>query len=233
MLELLESRRLFSIDLSGGVLTINGTEHADLISVIVDPGGTSIRVSDGQDPTSIQRTFPDFRQISRMMINGLGGDDRILVAAESYVAYFPEFPPQTPVTVLRLTVPAVIDGGSGNDQISGSASDDLLIGGAGNDTLFGDLGNDTLDGGDGKDVLYGNRGNDYLLGGNQRDHLLGGRGDDLLNGGEGRDHLSGGSGADVLGAPMISRPFFPVPDTAPITLSTEEATSSLTKVFAN
>jgi len=54
-------------------------------------------------------------------------------------------------------------GGAGNDNISGSVENNILMGGAGIDTLFGDLGNDTLSGGTGIDLLKGGKGDDTYL----------------------------------------------------------------------
>ncbi|MEM0989542.1 MAG: Hint domain-containing protein [Pseudomonadota bacterium] len=46
-----------------------------------------------------------------------------------------------------------IDGGGGNDALSGSASDETITGGTGNDTVILGGGADTVDGGDDQDVL--------------------------------------------------------------------------------
>ncbi|MDP3651270.1 MAG: DUF4347 domain-containing protein [Rhodoferax sp.] len=69
-------------------------------------------------------------------------------------------------------------GGSGLDEIHGSASDDgvhggvgidKIFGGAGLDALYGDAGSDTLDGGAGFDYLFGETGDDtYLVGFDQK-----------------------------------------------------------------
>jgi Ca2+-binding RTX toxin-like protein len=79
-----------------------------------------------------------------------------------------------------------IDGGAGNDTISGRNGDDVLIGGDGadslsgengNDTLLGGLGNDSLNGGAGHDVLEGGAGNDWMRGFGGNDIVRFGRGD--------------------------------------------------------
>ncbi|HKU46850.1 MAG TPA: calcium-binding protein, partial [Burkholderiales bacterium] len=54
-------------------------------------------------------------------------------------------------------------GGTGNDVLFGSSSNDSLSGGAGNDTLHGFAGNDTLDGGTGFDSMAGSFGNDVYV----------------------------------------------------------------------
>ena len=71
----------------------------------------------------------------------------------------------------RITIPAVIHGGAGNDDI---------YGGGGGDQIFGDGGNDVLFGRDGDDWLYGGYGGDRLDGQNGRDHLFGEEGSDVL-----------------------------------------------------
>jgi Ca2+-binding RTX toxin-like protein len=89
-------------------------------------------------------------------------------------------------------------GGSGNDTLTGFATDDTLTGNGGNDTLYGRDGNDVLNGGDGSDALYGENGDDVLNGGADGDSLTGAAGNDQLNGGDGADNLQGGIGNDVL-----------------------------------
>ena len=73
-----------------------------------------------------------------------------------------------------------VTGGSGNDQITGNAANNLLMGGNGNDTLNGGAGNDILLGGAGNDVLKGISGRNILIGGTGGDVLQGGTDDDLL-----------------------------------------------------
>ena len=64
--------------------------------------------------------------------------------------------------------------------------------------MDGGNGNDVLTGGDGQDQLYGGSGNDILHGGNGDDLLNGGPGADQLYGEGGRDQLIGNSGFDLL-----------------------------------
>ncbi|MCW2292450.1 Ca2+-binding RTX toxin-like protein [Pseudomonas sp. BIGb0408] len=70
-------------------------------------------------------------------------------------------------------------GTTGNDTLTGYATDDSISSGAGNDRIDALGGNDTIDGGEGNDTLNG------------------GAGDDVLIGGAGNDTLNGGSGSDV------------------------------------
>ncbi|WP_187363406.1 putative Ig domain-containing protein [Massilia frigida] len=121
-----------------------------------------------------------------------------------------------------------IDGGAGNDRLSGQGGSDVVFGGAGNDNISGDTSGKTDDKSyaapqyHGEDYLDGEGGNDYLEGGGKNDTLYGGSGadslwgdtsaanltspsdnaliwgDDYLDGEEGDDFLTGGGGDDVL-----------------------------------
>lgn len=86
-----------------------------------------------------------------------------------------------------------IDGGIGNDILTGSSGDDMIFGNAGNDTLTGGNGDDVLDGGAGQDTFIwtsGNSGEDTVLDFNENEDVL--QLADLLagtgNGIEGVDH---------------------------------------------
>ena len=77
-----------------------------------------------------------------------------------------------------------INGGGGNDTITGTRFNDTINGGAGDDTITGSAGNDRLSGGLGMDTLSGSAGNDNLSG----------PGNDLA-----QDRLNGGTGTDSCG----------------------------------
>src|SRR5262249_53088872 len=71
-----------------------------------------------------------------------------------------------------LTIPAVINGGDGNDAIAGTARGDTIDGGPGDDEINGYAGNDTLRGGDGNDVITPNTGADAISGGADVDTVV-------------------------------------------------------------
>ncbi len=80
-----------------------------------------------------------------------------------------------------------IDGGYGNDTISGNDEPDWL---------YGNEGDDVLKGLEERDLLEGGAGNDKLYGGDDDDLLDGGEGNDYLDGGAGKDEMHGGYGND-------------------------------------
>lgn len=102
---------------------------------------------------------------------------------------------------------AIIQGGAGNDTLTGTAvkdniygraGDDIMRGLGGGDHMFGNDGNDTLYGGDGDDFMDGGNGNDTLYGEGGTNTVNGMAGDDLLISGTGRDALCGNAGNDTF-----------------------------------
>jgi len=67
----------------------------------------------------------------------------------------------------------MVDGGTGNDRLTGNSDNDVLNGGIGNDRIEGNAGNDTLFGSSGNDDLKGGSGNDLLDGGDDFDKCSG------------------------------------------------------------
>jgi Ca2+-binding RTX toxin-like protein len=95
-------------------------------------------------------TFVSSSHNAILDVKGLGGDDQI------------SMPTLTPTgTGFVLYGSATLDGGDGNDVITGANRPDTLIGGAGQDVLDGGAGNDTFLALDGAaDVLRGGLGTD-------------------------------------------------------------------------
>jgi Ca2+-binding RTX toxin-like protein len=75
----------------------------------------------------------------------------------------------------------VLDGGRGNDNVSGRDGNDTLYGREGSDTLSGDAGDDTLSGGDGNDTMRGGAGNDTFTDNAGTDTFDGGAGIDTAD----------------------------------------------------
>ncbi|MFT7571548.1 MAG: Ca2+-binding RTX toxin-like protein, partial [Paracoccaceae bacterium] len=92
----------------------------------------------------------------------------------------------------------VIDGGDGDDTITGSSRGDDLNGDAGNDTLKGLAGKDTINGGAGADDIEGGADDDTITGGAGNDTIDGGIGDDAMSGGAGNDSYTVDSALDTV-----------------------------------
>lgn len=127
-------------------------------------------------------------------------------------------------SAVTLTNIARVEGGSGNDTVTGGAAADTLWGGIGNDILDGAAGNDSLVGDDGDDIIRGSAGTDTLNGGNGIDRadystytanvtvnlttttaqtVTAGDSDTITNvenvtGGSGLDTLTGSTAANVI-----------------------------------
>jgi uncharacterized delta-60 repeat protein len=121
-------------------------------------------------------------------------------------------------------VPALLDGGDGDDCLISGNGNDKLIGRAGGDQLYGNGGDDTLDGGAGADRMEGGDGADTVdysrrgnavhvdLEGDDDDgasfehdtvwtdveHILGGSGNDTLVGNGKANYIRGGPGNDTI-----------------------------------
>ncbi|MFC1758007.1 hypothetical protein ACFL2H_04470 [Planctomycetota bacterium] len=201
--ESLENREMMAADISfaNNVISIQGTNANDVVSVSIDQGNTgglfshlddkvvvSVQTGASQVTESIPRYKGFSTNVKNISFNGNNGNDRF----------------QNNTNIKSLAV-----GGNGNDVLIGGTGDDTLIGdkfaifgsgdiGYGNDQLIGGGGNDTLHGQNGSDSLNGGAGNDRLYGGAGNDTIFGGSGNDTAQGGDGRDRMYGGSGNDNL-----------------------------------
>ena len=162
MLQSLESRRMLSVTLEAGVLTVTGTENADQLGV--GRNMTMIVVSDNGTTSEWDPAL-----VESIVINALGGNDQVAV-------------------VRPIAKPITANGGAGDDSLRGSAGRERLNGDAGADRLFGGGGGDLLDGGGDNDVIVGGAGPDRMLGGDGNDRFDAvDRDHDLLDGGAGED----------------------------------------------
>jgi len=86
----------------------------------------------------------------------------------------------------------LLNGTPGNDNLTGTSSNDIINGSEGDDVLTGLRASDVLNGGDGNDILSGSKGSDTLNGGLGNDNLVGGAGNDVfvLGAGLGVDTIS-------------------------------------------
>jgi Ca2+-binding RTX toxin-like protein len=159
----------------GGVLYVVGSDNCDII--VITKVSNSIMVVAPFNPGGPQ-TF-DEASITEIQVRVRGGSDLV-------------------VTTPNVTKSMTIDGGSGNDMLTGGGGRNVILGGLGNDILHGAAGDDILMGGSGNDDLFGGSGNDVLVGGDGNDILRGGTGRDVLIGSQNDDWLDGGTDEDVL-----------------------------------
>lgn len=121
-------------------LIVVGSQLNDTISVAV--AGT-LNVTIG---TQISRFT--LAGIVGIVVMGNDGDDKITLNAN-----------------VPVTISSILNGGSGDDSLTGAGANDILLGGEGNDTLLGGGGKDVLIGGDGHDSLIGGALDDLLIAG--------------------------------------------------------------------
>jgi Ca2+-binding RTX toxin-like protein len=190
--EQLESRQLMSAGIYEP-LVINGTDTAD--SIVLDTDGNFVKVTNngvttthrwkaqympGSTPTS-GTWLPG---ISKIVINGKGGDDTLNAA-------------NGPVKV-------EIYGGSGRDTITGSKFDDMLVGpeqrpANGSTVSTSENFSDLITGGAGNDLIHsamrggsslaGDAGNDTIWGSEYADQINAGTGDDNVQALKGNDNV--------------------------------------------
>jgi Ca2+-binding RTX toxin-like protein len=136
------------------VVTASDFEDADLFAPSV-----TVRGTDGPNDIGLTACAGVVR---------LGGDDDSV--RRQYDGHFE--------TDIRCAETLTANGGSGDDELSGTRGDD------------------TIEGGSGKDLLKGGFGKDRLVGGGGHDRLVGQADADVLLGGKGRDRADGGTGRD-------------------------------------
>jgi Ca2+-binding RTX toxin-like protein len=127
---------------TNGILTITGGRTADDIDVEFDSNSQQIVVFSHNKPVG---SF-DLGSVTRIEIRGFDGDDRIKIAKE-------------------ILIPTLVDGGAGDDTLSGGSGNNILLGGPGDDTLLGSADRDLLIGGTGHDRVRGDSNDDFLIGG--------------------------------------------------------------------
>ncbi len=134
-IETLEGRRLLSVSLSHhGLLHVNGTRHADTISISPNPNQAGMMDVTVNDKT---RTY-DASKVSSINVNAGGGDDTVTEDAS-------------------ITQPSTLLGGAGNDTLIAGNGNDTILGGSGNDSIQCGTGHDNVDGGKGSDhVAFSN-----------------------------------------------------------------------------
>lgn len=196
--ESLETRQLMSASLVNGILTVTGTNLADILAVSQD--ATRVRVNDN----GAVRTFA-LASVKSVVVDGLAGNDQLLGRS-------------------NLQKPLTLRGGEGNDTLTGGAKADTFEGGNGTDTAdysirsvnlnisLDNIANDGAAGegdnvksdveniksGSGSDSIYGSSAANSLDAGAGADRVDADAGNDTIRGGRGNDTLSGGAGNDQI-----------------------------------
>jgi Ca2+-binding RTX toxin-like protein len=120
VIETLEHRRLLSVTLGHGILTVRGTADNDVLTIISEWwGAAEFSVADNGDLHTFRRA-----DVTGIVI--LGGDGHDELGATAFAS----------ATDIRMT----IRGGAGDDTLVGSAGPDLLNGGSGDDVIRGNGG---------------------------------------------------------------------------------------------
>ena len=137
---------------------------------------------------------------SFMLAAGAGGDDRIVPAsgfASRSNGLFSDGGKGNDLLIAPPKTGGVLDGGPGDDRITGSRFRDYLIGGDGNDHLTAGAGDDLISGGHGADLILGGRGPDRINA-QHSDR-------DIVRCGPGRDRVTTDPRDRLRGCEQISR----------------------------
>ncbi len=191
---------LVTLDLAGGagVDTITGGDGADVLSG--GPGNDLLhggagadfmlwKAGDGSDTADGDGDSDTFAA------DGSAGVDTFSIAANGL--RFGLVGPTAALNDVGSTERLEVNGLDGNDTVTGTngiASSGLAVeidGGPGNDTLSGSDANETIRGGDGNDVVDANRGADKVFLGNGADSVQ-------WDPGDGSDEVEGDAGTDRL-----------------------------------
>lgn len=175
--EPLETRRLLAGDV--GITSID----AGLLSIKGDGDPTNY------DDTIVVRHSDSNAEMLEVVVNGTVATTRSVVGLRRIEIFGGRGDDTIRIDAPGLRIGATINGGPGNDTISGGPRGDRLAGGPGDDTI---------DGGEGSDKIFGGGGDDYLRGGRGADRIVGGDGDDAIFGGLGNDTLIGGLDDDTV-----------------------------------
>ena len=204
-------------------LTITGTAYNDTVSdrdSDINPGGYSISTYAGIDVIDIDNSK------AADTVDAGADNDFVFVTTASGKSFTSDTAIKGGLGSDWLIISSAYSGGtnisinytinssptSGFENVLVSSGDDALTGDASNNILLGSGGADTINGLAGNDSLYGyhlmedgcsyggsNDGSDKLYGGDGDDLLVGGAGDDLFDGGIGQDTLTGDGGIESCG----------------------------------
>ncbi|MBL8814305.1 MAG: PKD domain-containing protein, partial [Planctomycetaceae bacterium] len=137
------------------MLVVGGSVDKDRIRVTRHGGSNGyykLRIDtesdrgDCDDDEENEFTVRIYASFNGIIVYGQAGNDRIEI--------------QTPITLW-----SILDGGAGNDRITGGGGNNIILGGDGNDELDGMSGRDLIIGGRGSDEIDGGTGDDLIIAG--------------------------------------------------------------------
>jgi Ca2+-binding RTX toxin-like protein len=145
-------------------------------ALTIKPGAVAGHVQ--FDRTNLVAIGIDMSNTEHLTVNGLGGDDTVA---------------GSPGVAARLAFGTALNGGTGNDVITGTDANDVIGGGEGDDVLNGAAGDDRITGDHGNDTMNGGDGDDTAIWAN-------GDGNDVTNGDAGLDttQIDEGAAADIM-----------------------------------
>jgi|GEM_PF-1890571 len=127
----------------GDTLYVIGTDADD--HVTINKAGSVYRVHADFLTTGSFRDVP-VAGISRIVVQACDGNDQVTISG-------------------GVSLPALIDGGEGDDRLNGGSGPNIIVGGGGDDQINGGNARDLLIGGRGSDRLVGNGNEDILTAG--------------------------------------------------------------------
>ena len=162
--------------LKHGGLTIKGTNAADLIALRLSAVQRGVLQVDVGDDGTADFEF-NSADLAQIIVKAANGDDTVRIDESN--------------GVFSDTIPTTLEGGNGNDSLTGGSGAGTLHGGNGNDRLAGGNGNETLFGDNGNDSIDGNKGDDVGVLGNGDDTFIWdpGDGSDVVEGQKGHDTM--------------------------------------------
>ena len=124
-------------------VTVNGTAGDDAINLLSINGGAGVLITGSPAPIAIFHADAG----DQLIINGGTGNDTINASG-----------------LIANSIGLTLNGGAGNDVLTGSQGDDVVVGGTGNDLAFLGAGNDVFvwNPGDSSDTVEGQAGFDRL-----------------------------------------------------------------------
>ena len=196
--------------LKHGGLTIKGTNAADLIALRLSAVQRGVLQVDVGDDGTADFEF-NSADLAQIIVKAANGDDTVRIDEGN--------------GVFSDTIPTTLEGGNGNDSLTGGSGAGTLHGGNGNDRLAGGNGNETLFGDNGNDSIDGNKGDDVGVLGNGDDTFIWdpGDGSDVVEGQKGHDTMvfNGAGAAETVDLRAIGHRLEFFRDPGNITMDTD------------